>query len=147
MSDRQQLVYDKMWEYLQKLLPYLEESQLDTLRRLFNFMQEDYTPIQKFGSAKIQYKLVKDEHPYVNANLKDYVVPDNLKDSVKRTLESFNQAKGHIEIEEIYLLMSMLSMIEEQNRLPFLEQENGEYLLKFKKNKILFYQENNDQIK
>ena len=53
------ITHEKIWEYLQKLAPYLRKDELETLSNLFKFMKQDYTPVQEFGNANLRFILEK----------------------------------------------------------------------------------------
>ena len=132
------ITHEKIWDYLQKLAPYLKKDELETLSNLFKFMKQDYTPVQNFGDASLKFILEKERTPYIKHDIPSFSISDNNNEEIKQMLISFDEAKNHMETNELICITSVLSMIDENNFTITLVEENEKPVLK------LFQQKNID---
>lgn len=125
MMNYQEMNHDKIWNYLNKLAPHLTQEQLETLSNVFQFMKQDYTLEQEFGEVNLQYVLKKEEKPYLDESLPDYTVPEEIEEEIKKMLNSFNEAKSHMETAELICIASILSIIDDdQFTMNLLEKDS-----------------------
>ncbi len=131
MVNYEKINHEKIWEYLKKLAPFLQPQDLENLETLFHLMEEDYTPIQVFQDATMQFELKKEEKPYINSNLPDYIIEENDNSAIQKMLDSYNKAKSHMEIGELICIAYILSMIDDYHANIHLVESDSKILLKF----------------
>lgn len=134
------ITHEKIWEYLKKLAPYLRKDELETLNSLFKFMKQDYTPVQEFGNANLKFILEKEKTPYIKHDIKNFVVPECDNEDMKQMLISFDEAKNHMETNELICITSVLSMIDENNFTISIVEEDERPVLKLFKQKTSDFQ-------
>ncbi len=125
----QNITYEQVWNFLQQIGSKLSLEELTVLESLFQLIFLDYTLKQKFGEAKIGYTLVKKEKSYQVEHKESVTLNQDLKDSVKKMLQSFYVARNHMDQNELYCIQYLLNMINECHMTLHLSNENGEYQL------------------
>lgn len=135
MIEYQEVTHKGIWDYLNKMVPYLTLEEIETLNHLFELMRNDYTPIQSFGDSKLEFVLTKELHPYVNPTMPCYFTSDGANDIINSMLESFDTAKGHMELNELFLMASILPMMNHNNMTIYLVEESGQFVLKINSRK------------
>ena len=93
------ITHEKLWNYLTKLAPYLEQREIETLTTFFEFLRQDYTPIQVFGDSTIQFSLLKEKIPYFQDDIPEFQIPNIENKNIQEMLKSFNEARTHMETD------------------------------------------------
>ena len=135
MIEYQEITHKGVWDYLNKIVSYLTLEEIETLNHLFKLMRNDYTPIQSFGDSKLEFVLTKELHPYVNTTMPCYFIPDGTNDIINSMLESFDTAKGHMELNELFLIASILPMMHHNDMTIHLVEKSGQFMLKMNSRK------------
>ncbi len=130
MVNYEKIDHQKIWEYLKKLAPFLQSQDIENLETIFHLMKEDYTPIQKFNDATLQFEFQKEEKPYVNPDLPDYMIEKNYDPIIEKMLTSYNEAKSHMEISELICIAYILSMMDDYHASISLVEKEEKIILK-----------------
>lgn len=130
MIEYQKITHEKVWEYLNRISSYLTLEEIETLDNLFQLMGKDYTPIQVFGNSKLQFILKKDMYPYSNTIMPCYFTPNGEDDTISKMLTSFDDAKSHMKLNELFLILSILPMMNDNQVTIHLVEEGGQFVLK-----------------